>query len=265
MIDTHAHLDDERYAEDLLETLARATQEGVTRTIVPGVETATHKAVLDLCRAHPGVLFPAVGLHPISVNENERWREDLDLVAELLDDTNNRYIAIGETGLDYYWSKEFIPQQKEAFRRQIALAAKHSLPLILHIRDAWDDCLEILEEELKKPQGRQLRGVIHAFSETEIEARRLRELGPNWFAGIGGRLTYKKSTLPKAAQILGLEKIILETDAPYLPPEGHRGQRNEPAYVAIIARKLAEILEVSPQEVDRVTTDNAQRLFGFGK
>ena len=263
MIDTHAHLDDERYAQDLAETLARASAAGVDRTIVPGVETATHAAVLDLCRAHAGTLFPAVGLHPISVNENPQWREDLDTVAALLADPANRYIAIGETGLDYYRSRDFIPQQKEAFRAQLTLAAQHNLPLILHIRDAWNDCLDILEELLQNPVHAHLRGVVHAFSETAVEAGRLVRLGPNWYAGIGGRLTYKNSTLPEATRVLNLEKIILETDAPYLPPQGHRGERNEPAYVAIIAAKLAEIFDTTVDEVDRITTQNAEKLFYF--
>ena len=202
---------------------------------------------------HPGTLFTCLGLHPTSIGAD--WEAELE---KLQDYSNRNIVAIGEIGIDCYWSKEFLEQQKEAFRRQLKMAHERSLPVIIHSRDASSVIIEILKES----RSLDLRGVFHAFSGSIETFREIEKLG-DWKIGIGGVLTFKKASIAETVQNISLEKIVLETDSPYLTPAPHRGQRNESAYIPHIAAKLAELKGMDIEEVASQTTQNAETLFGL--
>lgn len=202
-----------------------------------------------------------MGLHPTSVNGNPRWREELDRVERLLQEPPAGippFCAVGEIGLDLYWSRDYRAEQTEAFRRQIELALAIGLPVAVHTREAWPETLALLDDY----RGRGLRGVFHAFSESPETYRALKETGDFLF-GIGGVVTFKKSRLADTVRAMELDDLVLETDAPYLTPAPHRGRRNEPAYVRYVCEKVAALKGLSPEEVAAATTRNAARLFGL--
>jgi TatD DNase family protein len=205
-----------------------------------------------------------MGLHPTSVNDNPRWREELTMVERYLEQPplGLRFCAVGEIGLDYYWSQDFVAEQREAFVEQCRLAARLDMPVAIHTRAAWDDMCEILEAETARARerGERLRGVLHAFSEGADVYHRLRACG-DWLFGIGGVVTYKKSVVAQAVEEMALEDIVLETDCPYLTPVPHRGKRNESAYVAYVCEKVAQIKGVATDVVAEQTTRNARRMF----
>ena len=264
LIDTHSHLYAEEFDEDRGAALARARECGVVRLLLPAIDGESYERMFDLTRQAPDMCRPMMGLHPTSVNENPRWREDLALVEQYFAEppAGIEFCAVGEIGLDYYWSQDYVAEQREAFVAQCRLAARLDLPVAIHTRAAWDDMCEILEVECKRAneQGQRLRGVLHAFSEDATTYRRLRECG-DWLFGVGGVVTFKKSSLAEAVKEMVLEDIVLETDCPYLTPVPHRGKRNESAYVSYICEKVAELKGVSAEEVARVTTENARRVF----
>ena len=253
LVDTHSHLYDEAYAgeEDL--AVRRAEEAGVDRIIIPDIDSATRDAMFSLTDRHPGKLFPCLGLHPTSVNAE--WKTEL----EKLEGHYDRNIwAIGEVGIDCYWSKEYLQEQKEVLRLMCRLAHDKNLPLIIHSRDAGDIILSILKEN----SHLNLRGVFHAFSGSIETYREISKLG-DWSVGIGGVLTFKKASIAETVKSIPLEKILLETDAPYLTPAPHRGKRNESGYIPLIAAKLAEIKEISLEQVAEQTTQNAEKLFAI--
>jgi TatD DNase family protein len=214
----------------------------------------------------PIVCRPMMGLHPTSINDNPHWREELALVEKYLDNPPEgiRFVAVDEIGLDLYWSQDFAAEQTEAFVAQLRMAAKHDLPVAIHTRAAWELMEELIEREYQAAKGRgeRLRGVFHAYSEDAANYRRLREKTEgNFRFGIGGVVTYKKSVVAEAVKAMALEDLLLETDCPYLTPVPHRGQRNESAYVVHTAAKVAELQGISPEEVARQTTRNAEELF----
>jgi TatD DNase family protein len=252
--DTHSHLYDEAFTgeEDL--AVERAVEAGVTKMILPDIDSATRKQMLDLAQRHPEHLFPCIGLHPTSIGKE--WTAEMDAVFSSA--AKERIFAIGEIGIDCYWSKEFLSEQQEAFRLQLELASKMSLPVIIHSRESTEIILNIL----KDCRHLELRGVMHAYSGSAETFRELQNLG-DWYIGIGGVLTYKKASIADTVRQIPLERILLETDSPYLTPVPHRGKRNESAYIPHIAEFLAARKEVGTEEVAAVTTQNAEKLFGI--
>ncbi len=251
--DTHTHLYDEAFAgeEDL--AVERAVAAGVTRMILPDIDSQTRKEMFSLADRHEGVLFPCLGLHPTSVDA--RWQEEMTLMEQHLD---KRIWAIGEIGMDCYWSREFVKEQEEVFRIQLEMAARLALPVIIHSRESTELILNVL----KDCRHSGLRGVFHAFSGSIETFRELQRLG-DWYIGIGGVLTYKKASIAETVREIPMERILLETDSPYLTPVPFRGKRNESAYVPHIAARLAELTGRTVEETAEITTDNAQKLFGI--
>lgn len=251
-IDTHSHLYDEAFSSEEDLAVERAVNAGVTKMIVPDIDSSTRQVMFDLAERHPGTLFPTLGLHPTSVAAN--WRDEMDAVEKALPE--HKIWAIGEIGIDCYWSKEFLEQQKEAFRIQLEMAEKLDLPVIIHSREST----ELIINVLKDYKTHNLRGVFHAYSGSAETYRELQKLG-DWYIGIGGVLTYKKASIAETVKEIPMERILLETDSPYLTPVPHRGKRNESSYIPHIAEKLAIQKGISIEEVARTTTANAIRLF----
>lgn len=251
--DTHTHLYDEAFAgeEDL--AVERAVAAGVTRMILPDIDSQTRLEMFSLADRHEGVLFPCLGLHPTSVDA--RWQEEMMLMERHLE---RKIWAVGEIGMDCYWSREFVKEQEEVFRTQLEMAARLSLPVIIHSRESTELILNVL----KDCRHLGLRGVFHAFSGSIETFRELRRLG-DWYVGIGGVLTYKKASIAETVREIPMERILLETDSPYLTPVPFRGKRNESAYISHIASRLAELTGRTVEETAEITTDNAQKLFGI--
>ena len=253
LIDTHSHLYDEAFAGEKDLAVIRAIEAGVDRIILPDIDSVTRDAMFSLADRHPENLFPCLGLHPTSVNAE--WKKEIELLEGCCD---RKIHAIGEVGIDCYWSKEFIEEQKEVFRLMLRMAHERNLPVIIHSRDACDIILSILKE----CRHLDTRGVFHAFSGSIETYREIRKLG-DWSVGIGGVLTFKKASIAETVRSIPLERIILETDAPYLTPAPHRGKRNESSYIPLIAARLAELQGISPEQVAEQTTANAEKLFAI--
>ena len=253
-IDTHSHLYSSQFDEDRDAAIQRALTAGVTKLLLPNVDLRSIEGMFALERNYPGVCFPMLGLHPCSVDLD--WEKTL---AELKKYLNQRvFIAIGEIGIDLYWDKTFLKEQEQAFITQINWAKELQIPIVIHARDSFPEIYAILDEH----NDDRLKGVFHCFSGNENDVQKI--LGYGGFSfGIGGVVTYKKSTLPEAIQHIPLEKLVLETDAPYLAPTPFRGKRNESAYLPYIASKISDIFEISEQEIGRITTQNAQNLFSI--
>ncbi len=264
LIDTHSHLYAEEFDDDRAEALMRARERGVERLLLPAIDSESHERLFTLVREAEGVCYPMMGLHPTSVNDNPRWREELALVEQYLAEppAGVRFCAVGEIGLDYYWSREWVTEQREVFVEQCRLAARLDLPVAIHTRSAWGDMCELLEQECRRAEsrGERLRGVLHAYSEDVATYRRLRECG-DWLFGVGGVVTFKKSQLAEAVKEMAVEDIVLETDCPYLTPVPYRGKRNESSYVSYVCEKVAELKGMSAEDVARITTRNAEIMF----
>lgn len=273
LIDTHAHIYAEEFDSDRAGVVARAAEAGVVAMVLPAIDGESNERMFELSRALPNA-YPFIGLHPTSVNDNPRWREELEEVERLLKACNGggstapigsperpveRFYGVGEVGLDFYWSSDFVAEQTECFRRQVELAIEYALPLIIHTRSAWDEMLALLEEY----KGRA-RGVLHAFGEGVQTYERIKALG-GFAVGIGGVSTYKKSPLAESIPHIDLEDILLETDSPYLTPVPFRGKRNEPAYVAYVCARVAELKGLTVEQVAEQTTLNARRVLGLGE
>ncbi len=255
MIDSHIHLCDERYVGEVAEVIARAKAAGIDRFIMPGADDRDHARIAHLAQKFEGVAFATVGLHPTYINDNPQWREHLQNVENLLKNPPVRYYAIGETGMDLHWSQDFVPEQKEGFRFHIELAIEHDLPLILHCREAWAESFEVLE-----PYAGRVRGVFHSFAGGRAEVERIEAMG-GFYYGINGTLTFKNSTLPEVLPYIPQDKLLFETDGPYLAPMPHRGKRNESSYISYIASRAAEILGVPTSILAEATTRNTEALF----
>jgi len=253
-IDTHVHLYDEGFGTDLEEVIFKARQQGIISFILPGIDIASHESLLSVSAKYPEFIYPATGLHPTSVKDD--WEKELEFVFERAEE--NKYCAIGEIGMDGYWTKEFIKEQAVVFQRQVELAASKSLPVIIHAREATEDIFSVLE----KTKHLGITGVFHAFSGSFDTFKRIQKYG-DFKIGIGGVVTYKNSTLPATLEKIGLENIILETDAPWLTPVPFRGKRNEPSYIPIIAEKVAAAKGCSLDEVAEITTINSMKLFNL--
>ena len=253
-VDTHSHLYDEAFAGEESLAVKRAIEAGVTKMILPDIDSSTRESLFNLAMRHSEHLFPCLGLHPTSIGAN--WKEELDAV--LSEASSRKVWAIGEIGIDCYWSTEFLKQQQETFRIQLELASKSDLPVIIHSRESTEIILNILREF--KHLG--LRGVMHAYSGSAETFKELQNIG-DWYIGIGGVLTYKKASIAETVKKIPLERILLETDSPYLTPVPHRGKRNESSYIPHIADFLASRKEISIEEVADITTHNAEKLFGI--
>lgn len=252
-IDTHAHLYDEAFADDEDITVDKAREAGVTKIIFPDIDSATRDHMFEMADRHKETIFPTLGLHPTSIGAD--WEKEL----EKLEDYKDRSIwAIGEIGMDCYWSKEFIKEQETALKLQLELADRLSLPVIIHSRESTELIINIL----KDCRHLAVRGVFHAYSGSEETFRELQRLG-DWYIGIGGVLTYKKASIAETIKKIPIERIVLETDSPYLTPVPFRGKRNESSYVPYIAAKLSEQTGRSIEEIAQVTTTNARTLFGI--
>lgn len=250
-IDTHSHLYDEAFASEEDAAVERSVAAGVDRIILPDIDSQSRNGMFALADRHPGVLYPCLGLHPTSIDAG--WEEEMEKMQEF---SSRNIVAIGEIGIDCYWSKEFLEQQKEAFRRQLKTAHDRNLPVIIHSRDATGVIIDILKE----CRNMELRGVFHAFSGSIETYREISKLG-DWYIGIGGVLTFKKASIAETVKDIPLERIILETDSPYLTPVPFRGKRNESAYIPHIASRLAEIHITDIETVAAQTTANAEKLF----
>lgn len=252
-IDTHTHNSDEAFANDADNVVANALAAGVTHLIQADISTRERDAMFDLCRQYPGVLHPMLGLYPGSVGPD--WQDELAAV-ESHDRTG--VVAIGEIGLDYHYGKDTAREQKEAFRVQLELSARWNLPVNIHLRDASPDFITIIED----CRHLGLRGNLHAYSGSAEFFRRLRRSG-DWYVGIGGVLTFRNAGIAREITDIPLDRILLETDSPYLSPTPLRGRRNESANIPLIAAALAGIKGVSVEDVAAVTTSNAKKLFAI--
>ena len=257
-IDTHCHLDGEEFAEDREQVVARAKAAGVSAIFLPAIDVKSCQTVLDTCAQYPDYCYPMLGLHPEEVRAD--WREALSAIKDIImfnvQSSMFNVLAIGEVGLDFYWSREFEQEQLLAFEEQVRWSVETRLPLMIHCRKAQNEMVGILKRYAHDLPG----GVFHCFTGNEIEARELLQFD-RFVLGIGGVSTFKKSHLPEVLPAtVPLERIVLETDAPYMAPVPHRGQRNEPAFVLEVLRKLAEAYGVSEEEVARITTDTAKRV-----
>lgn len=257
LVDTHSHLFLEEFADDLPQVIERARRAGVSHIFMPNIDSTTLAPLLRVCSDYAGYCFPMVGLHPTSVGEN--YRDELEVVKQQLAGPR-RFVAIGEIGMDLYWDKTYRAQQAEVLDAQFRLALQYDLPVVIHCREAFDEIYRVLLPY----RSAALRGIFHCFTGTEEEARRVLDF-PGFLLGINGVVTFKKSAMPAVLKNLPLERMVLETDAPYLAPVPHRGKRNESAFVKDTMLKLADIMGEAPERVAEVTTANALRLFGLEK
>lgn len=268
IVDTHTHLDGEEFDEDRAEVILRAKEAGVGMVFFPAIDVKTSEAVLKLSHEYPDYAYPMVGLHPEEVKAD--WKEQLKKIEAILDEHltavdglngikyKSDYIAIGEIGLDFYWSREFEKEQLEAFEKQVEWSCETGLPLMIHCRKAQNEMLHILRKWKDKLPG----GVFHCFTGNQQEAKELLEYD-NFVLGIGGVSTFKSSHLREdLPAAVPLERIVLETDSPYMAPVPYRGKRNESAFVVQVMKTLATAYGVSEEEVAKVTNQNVERVFG---
>lgn len=252
LTDTHAHLYEKSFTDDFEQVLARAGERGVERIFLPNVDAGTAPGLVALCKRYPGRLYGMMGLHPCSVKEN--YRDELAEIFAWFE--KETFYAVGEIGIDLYWDKTFLAEQTDAFAFQLRKSVEYRLPVAIHCREAFDPIFEVVSS----PEFREVRGIFHCFSGNAEQAARLTDLG--YYLGIGGVCTFKNGGLDLALKDVPLEKMVLETDAPYLAPVPYRGKRNESAYLHEIAQRLADIKQTSLETVARVTTENANRIFG---
>ena len=252
MIDTHSHIYSEEFDADRDEVILRAQHAGVTKIILPNVDSDSLPRLLKLEARYPDYCYAAVGLHPESVKEN--YQKELDVIREELE--RRKYIAVGEIGIDLYWDKTYQTEQILAFQTQVEWAIEFNLPVIIHVRNSHNETIQAL----KPYAGKGLKGIFHCFGGTPEEAAEIFSLG-DFKLGIGGVVTFKNSGLAASLMHIPPENLVLETDSPYLTPAPFRGKRNESAYTVLVAEKLAQVYDMSVGEIDRITTENACSVF----
>ena len=252
LTDTHTHLYSEAFNEDRDAMILRAQNAGVKRFFIPAIDSTYTKSMYELEAKYPNTVFLMMGLHPTSVKEN--YKDELAHVEEQL--SSRKFYAVGEIGIDLYWDKSTLELQKDAFKRQIRLAKKHRLPIVIHCRDAFDEIFEVLETE----KDDALYGIFHCFTGTKEQA--LRAISFNMKLGIGGVVTFKNGKIDKFLNEIDLKHIVLETDSPYLSPVPYRGKRNESSYLSLVCTKLSEIYGISKEEIASQTTLNSKEIFG---
>lgn len=253
LIDTHCHLYDEQLIADIDAVMERAVAAGVQKFYLPAIDSTTTIAMLSLEEKFPGKCIAMMGLHPCHVKDN--FKTELEMVADWL--TKRNFAAIGEIGLDYFWDTSFVKEQQEAFRTQIEWSIQYNLPIVIHTRNSMQETINIVKEYTSKG----VRGIFHCFGGSYETANEIIKAG--FYLGIGGVLTYKKAGLADVLQQIDLAHLVLETDAPYLTPVPFRGKRNESSYLSYITAKLAEVKNISQEEVAAITTANAQKIFGL--
>lgn len=252
-IDSHSHLYLEEFSKDLPEVIERARQAGVKKILLPNIDSTTIDSMLAVCSAYRGYCYPMIGLHPTSVNAS--YKEELAIVERKLSASGD-FIAVGEIGLDLYWDKTYLKEQIEAFDRQINLALNYGLPLVIHSRDSFEHIYDILSGYRETP----LKGVFHSFTGNAREAGKLMEF-ENFMLGINGVVTFKNSNLAETLRAIPSERIVIETDAPYLTPVPYRGKRNESAHLKYILAELAGIYRLSIEEMAAITGENTLKIF----
>ena len=252
-VDSHSHIYSEEFDADRDESVLRAIDAGITKIVLPNIDSQSIEPMLNLVGSNPEMFIPLIGLHPTSVKEN--FREELKTVESWL--VKHKFSGIGEIGIDLYWDKTFINEQIEAFRIQIRWAKSRRIPIVIHVRDSFNEVMEVLHKE----KSESLNGVFHSFTGTIEQASQI--IGLGFKLGIGGIVTFKNSGLDEVVKQINLSHIVLETDSPWLAPVPHRGRRNESAYIKLIADKIASVHHTSLEEVARLTTQNARQLFGF--
>jgi len=252
MIDTHSHIYAEEFDSDRAEVIARAKAAGITKIILPNVDSESLPRMLQLESEYPGYCFAAIGLHPTSVKEN--YAEELAIVKKELE--RREYVAIGEIGIDLYWDKSFLKEQIQVFVQQIEWALEYNLPVIIHVRDSFRETMDVLEQF----RGKGLEGVFHSFTGTIDQAREIIEFG-GFYIGINGIVTFKNSGLDAVVEQIDAQYLLLETDAPYLTPAPFRGKRNESEYLTLVATKLANTFNMNFNQLTKITTENAYKLF----
>jgi len=253
LTDTHTHLYSDSFGEDRDQMMQRAFQVGVKRFFIPAIDSGHTKAMYDLEKAYPEQVFLMMGLHPTSVKENY----ELELAHVYEQFKKRTFYAVGEIGIDLYWDKSTLTIQQDAFKRQIQLAKKHQLPIVIHTRNSFDEVFDVLDSE----KDENLRGIFHCFSGTEEQAEQA--ISYNMKLGIGGVVTFKNGKIDQFLSKFDLRQIVLETDAPYLAPAPYRGKRNESSFLSLVCKKVAEIYGVDEEEVARITTANSKEVFGI--
>ncbi len=252
LFNTHSHIYLEEFDQDREAVVMRAKESGLSKVVLPNIDETSIEKIKHSVASFPDFFLPTLGLHPCYVKDD--YKSKLAIIENVL---HEHWVAIGEVGLDYYWDKSHILEQKEVLQIQLNWAIQKSLPVILHARDSMDDLLEMIK--LYKEEHADLQGVFHCFSGNIEQAAKVLDLG--FYLGIGGSLTYKKSTLPEIVKYAGIENLLLETDDPYLPPVPHRGERNEIGHVRYVVNKLSEVLGMNENKVIDYTTKNAVQLF----
>lgn len=255
IVDTHSHLFTEEFDADRAAVLKRAKEEGVTRIYMPNIDETTIERLLQVCEDNSGYCFPMMGLHPTSVNEH--FEIALQQVHQCLMAHRNQFVAVGEIGLDLYWDDTYLEQQMEVFDRQVRWALDLDLPIVVHCRKA----IQYIYKVLFPYKNTALRGIFHSFTGDPEEAELMLQF-ERFMIGVNGIVTFKKSALPAILPQIPVERLVLETDAPYLTPVPHRGERNESAYIRYTLMKVAEVLDVTPEELAEQTSFNAMRMFG---
>jgi len=253
LIDTHCHIYVDAFDNDRPQMIQRARDNGVSRMLLPAIDSTEHDAMLQLEQQYPGQCIAMMGLHPCSVKENVE--KELTIVRNYFEQRS--FLAVGEIGLDFYWDVSFKEQQYTSFHMQIDLALHYDIPIVIHSRESTDECIRVVREHQKG----NLKGVFHCFSGSSEQARQITDLG--LYLGIGGVLTFKKSGLDAVMKETGINQVVLETDAPYLAPVPFRGKRNECSYIKYVAQKLADIKQISLEDAAAITTKNAEDLFGL--
>jgi len=253
LIDTHSHIYSEDFSHDLDDVVQNAYNNDVKKIILPNISSGTVKRLLDLTDSYPHLCFPLMGLHPTSVSAD--YKDELEAVEYWLG--KRKFYGIGEIGIDLYWDKTYIKEQTEAFRYQVRLAKSKQLPIVIHLRNSFNEVYKVVKEE----QDGSLNGIFHCFSGGEKEAQKIIDIG--FLIGIGGVVTFKNSELDQVVGKLDLNNLVLETDAPYLAPVPKRGRRNESSYLVYVAQKVAEIFDIPVEKVAEITTANARKLFGI--
>lgn len=252
MIDTHIHLDEEAYAPDREEVIARQRESGVEAMIVPGVNAASIEGIFAVAHNHPGYCYPALGFHPQDVKAD--WQEQWTIIEQAIRAHKEEIVAIGEIGFDYYWDTTFKDEQREVFQRQLDLAEELNLPVMIHSREATEDTLNVLKTA-------HVRGVIHCFNGSKEVAQQYLQMG--FYLGIGGVLTFKNCKLSETLEVVPLDRLVLETDGPYLAPTPHRGERNESRLMIHVAERLAQVYNCSVEQIIETTSRNARQLFAI--
>lgn len=258
IIDTHSHLFAEEFQEDLEQTIERAKANGISKIFMPNIDSTSLSSLKSVCNQYPDYCFPMIGLHPTSVT-SENLSSELEIVKRELD-SSYPYVAVGEIGIDLYWEDKYLSEQIQAFEQQVKWAIEYNLPTIIHCRNAFDEIHEVLSKFPKE----ELRGIFHSFTGEANQVDRMLEF-PNFLVGVNGISTFKKSTIPAVLPSIPLDRIVLETDSPYLAPVPYRGKRNESSYVTYVLQKIALIYNKSIHEVSEITTKNALKMFEFLK